>query len=285
MIDCLLPAAICQTREKIRRLAVCLRENRGRVPSPFCPGASEKETGKLLRQLEFQSESFRPGDRKSVNLLWLVEELAAAFPETALKVVVWIALIAPVVKESGLGQNLPEIPFYNHLFLPPPARKALKLLEAGLAGSTATGNDSGEYFLAFDLPSVERILAPVASQVENPSDLRVVYYLVMNKNPDPGCRPIERRCFPFRPLRYWRGEEGASSQDKEPLLTLTGSQFQARLETYFLLRRWPFFQDGPGSDGRGLSLERKVEISGRTRARKYLSWQLKSVGSSSDFSM
>lgn len=242
MIDCLLPARICRTREKIRQLAVCLQKSPRSARSQSVSGAQEEETVDFRGQLEFLPESFRIGERKSAELLWLVEELAAAFPEIALRAVVWRALIYPVLEDSGLGQGQTRpsfdgraatgkpFPDCNHLFVPPPAGKALKLLEAGPAGISPR-----EVFPVFNLPPARRVLLPAVLRAPERSEPEVAYYLLHTESLSSGHHPVGKKYFPFRP-RGCRSEAAEIADlNPKPILTLNGEQFKARLEAYFLL--------------------------------------------------
>ncbi len=242
MIDCLLPARICRTREKIRQLAVCLQKSRPSVRSQSVAGAQEEEAADFREIPEFLPESFRIGERKSAELLWLVEELAAEFPEAALRAVVWLTLISPVLKESGLGRE-PAGPSFdsraatgkpfpdcNHLFVPPPAGKALKLLKTGPAGISP-----GEVFPVFNLPPARRVLVPAALRVPERSEPEVAYYLLHTESLGSGYHPVGKRYFPFRPRGCRNEAAEIADLNPKPILTLSGEQFKARLETYFQL--------------------------------------------------
>ncbi|MDI6699254.1 MAG: hypothetical protein QME85_10015 [Candidatus Saccharicenans sp.] len=242
MIDCLLPARICRTREKLKRLTVCLQKSSPSARPQSGSGMQEEESANLCGALDFLPESFRIGMKKSAELLWLVEELAAGFPETALRVVVWLTLISPVLKESGLGQDQAgpnfngraatgkPFPDCNHLFMPPPAGKALKLLEAGPAGISP-----GKVFPVFDLPAARRVLLPAALPAPERSEPGVAYYLLHNESFGSGHHPVGKRYFPFRPRGCRNEATDIADLNPKPILTLTGEQFKARLGAYFLL--------------------------------------------------
>jgi len=246
MIDCLLSARICQAREKIREQAVCLKESRIWTGTPAGMEYENETITHFLRMLEPLSEYFNPVNRQTAELLWLLEELAAGFPEVALRAVVWWALIIPVLKESGRDQNLPErrghwLPgqepssSYNHIFLPPPPGRALKILKAGLARMTGRENCLPGDFLVFNLPPGKRVLVPVSLPAESRSEPRVAYFLVEGKSLSPGPRPVGKRYFPFKPSICRGGGKEVSFQPGEPIVTLTMDWFRTRLQAYCLL--------------------------------------------------
>ncbi len=248
MIDSLLPPGISQTREKIRAAVARLKESRGSGRSPARTEPEPEAIGPLLSIPEATIESFKPGRKKSGELLWLLEELAAGFPEAALEAVVWRALIFPVLKKAGLDRTLPEPPgpgrgwafparsplAYNHLFLPPPASRTLKLLESRTGPKRGLEDERGQYYLVFDLPAVKRILIPAAS-ANNRSGTGVIYYLVEDERLSLEPCPTGKWHFPFRPAVCRGFRMDIFAPKIEPLLTLTAEQFRAGLEAYFLL--------------------------------------------------
>ncbi|MCX8159316.1 MAG: hypothetical protein N3G18_00100 [Candidatus Saccharicenans sp.] len=249
MIESLLPAELRQTREKIRELATHHKGSRGSILSlAGLVSESERENqGAFLQSLKHLTESFDSGDRKWAELMWLVEELAAVFPQTALEAAVSWALIGPVLSKAGLDRTRCESQnggwasvensavTCNHLFLPPPARKALRLMGRGIAAVGRAEDARGQYFPAFDFSAGQRILIPALAQPEGRAETLVLYYLVQ----DEGLRlepcPAGKGVFPFRPASYWMEARTISASRLEPILKLTADQFQAGLETYFLL--------------------------------------------------
>ncbi|MCR4409908.1 MAG: hypothetical protein QHH43_05215 [Candidatus Saccharicenans sp.] len=247
MIDSLLPSRIQQTRVKIREMASRFEESHGSGWPGVRPGLEPADIGPLLERLSSLAESLKPGHKKSVELLWLVEELAAGFPKTALKEVVWWALIIPVLKKAGLARTRIEtlrvartttekpVLAYNHFFLPPPASRTLKLLATSLSGRPDIEEHSGRYLPVFDLPADKRILIPAPARAENGPGPGVVYYLVAGEKLNFEPCPVVKWYFPFRPAMCRRAGEAVLAWKIEPILTLTAEEFEAGLKSYFLL--------------------------------------------------
>lgn len=247
MIDSLLPSRIYQTRAKIREMVARLYESQSYGWTRNWSGPEPAEIGPWLERLEPLAESFKPGHKKSVELLWLLEELATGFPRTTLKAVVWWQLISPVLQKAGLVRPRIEPPplawkttekpvlACNHLFLPPPISRSLKLLGTPLAGRPDIDDYSVQYLPVFDLPADKGILIPAAARAENRPASGVVYYLVEDERLSLESGPIGKGLFPFRPAMFRRTVDKVSSRKIEPILNLTAEEFQTRLETYFLL--------------------------------------------------
>ncbi len=247
MIENLLPSRISEARARIRETVVRIYEGQGSGRSWPRPASERAEIGQWLSRLEPLSESFKPGQKKSAELLWLAEELAAGFPKTTLEAAVWWALIVPVLKKAGLDRELSEQPgagrtwpdglslAYNHLFLPLPASRTLKLLETWLAERRGVNDQRGRYFLVFDLPASKRILVPATIRPENRPAAGVVYYLVVDEGLNLESCPAGQSAFPFRPAVCRKNSEKVLSRQVEPILSLTAERFQAGLETYYLL--------------------------------------------------
>ncbi|NPV82572.1 MAG: hypothetical protein HPY46_03175 [Candidatus Aminicenantes bacterium] len=247
MIDSHLPSRICQARAKIREMSSCFDESHGSSWPGVRPGLEPAEIGTWLDRLAPLAESFKPGHKKSVELLWLVEELAAGFPSTTLRAVVWWGVIIPVLDKAGLGrvqiEPSPEawtttekpVLAYNHLFLPPPTSRTFKLVGTRMVGRSGTEDQPGQYFPVFDLPADKRILIPAAGRAENRPAPGLEYYLVEDESLSLEPGPVGAGQFPFRPAVCRRGREEVSARKIEPILNLTVEEFQTRLETYFLL--------------------------------------------------
>lgn len=250
MIDSHLPSRICQARAKIREMASCFDESHGSGWPGVRPGLEPAEIGTWLDRLAPLAECFKPGHKKSVELLWLVEELAAGFPKTTLRAVIWWGVIIPVLDKAGLGrpriEPCPEawtktekpVLAYNHLFLPPPASRTLKLLGTGMVGRFGAEGDPGQRFPVFDLPADKRIFVPATYFSENMTGMTgpgVVYYLVADEKLNFEPCPVVKWYFPFRPAMCRNTVDKVFSSKIEPILSLSAEEFQTRLEAYFLL--------------------------------------------------
>lgn len=247
MIDSLLPSKICQTREEIREAVARYHENQryGGFRDQF--GSEGAEIVSWLDRLRPLAESFKPGLKKSDELLWLLEELAAGFPGTTMKAMVWWGVIIPVMKKAGLVRTQMELSplvrksneepalAYNHLFLPVPASKIFKLLSPGLVSRTGVEADLDQNFPVFDLPSGKRILVPAVADTENIPETGVRYYLVEDESLNLEKCPAGKNYFPFRPAVCRWSKKKVPTRNIEPILSLTAEAYQARLETYFLL--------------------------------------------------
>ncbi|RFT15804.1 MAG: hypothetical protein OP8BY_2202 [Candidatus Saccharicenans subterraneus] len=250
MIDSHLPSRICQARAKIREMASRFDESHGSGRSGARTGSERTEMGSWLDRFAPLAEPFKPGHKKSFELLWLVEELAAGLPRTTLRAVVWWGVIVPVLKKAGPGQVWVELPpvawasaekpalGYNHLFLPPPASRTFKLLGTGMVGSSWAEGDPGQHFPVFDLPAEKRILIPAVSFSESmtgKTGAGVLYYLVEDERLSFEPCPVVKWYFPFRPAMCRKTWDRVSSWKIEPILSVSAEEFQTRLEAYFLL--------------------------------------------------
>lgn len=142
MIESLLSERLCELRKKIRELTAGVKNS----PAGQKPVRPEKDLLLQLSQLlstAMGSEAFfRVSDKKTGNLVWLTEELAAHFPEYGMQLAVQEGLIRPVLELSGqrnkelqkLSRKKSGQHYFpdqiNHLFLPLPAKKMFQL-EAG----------------------------------------------------------------------------------------------------------------------------------------------------------
>lgn len=247
MIDNLLPHRICQTREKIRKAIARLKGSTGSGQPAARFGSKRAGIDQLLADLKPLAESYNPGQKESFELLWLVEEVAAGFPKKALAAAVWWSVIIPVLKRAGLDRTLSEPPgegrtapdesplAYNHLFLPPPASRTLKLLGTQMVGRSGAEDDLGQCFPVFDLPAPNRMLIPAAARADDRPGAGVVYYLVEDEGLSLETGPVSKWPFPFRPAKCRMSSRKVSTRKIEPILDLRRDQFQAGLEDYFLM--------------------------------------------------
>ncbi|MGQ9801237.1 MAG: hypothetical protein ACUVRL_06205 [Candidatus Saccharicenans sp.] len=248
MIDCLLPGSLCQLREKIRELAAGTKASSA-GSQPVWPEIDLiPELSRLLKSSLGSEAFFRAGDKKNERLIWLIEELAANFPEYGLQLAVKQGLILPVLRLSGLrdkerqelsgrksSQN--DSPDQiNHLFLPLPARKMFKLLVRSKEDDLGTSEKHWKTSLpVFSGLAIKKILIPVVAEIKKDSYQPVSYYCLESQSLKLYDCGLVRRHFPLRPARCELVLEASPLWNQPPVLSLKPDQFQSLLAGYYLL--------------------------------------------------
>ncbi|MCR4395818.1 MAG: hypothetical protein NUW07_03675 [Candidatus Saccharicenans sp.] len=248
MIDCFLAESLCQLRQEIRRLTSGIKDSPADRITVSLEKNLNQELSRLLKSALGQGDFFRAGQKEAERLVWLTEELAAHFPESGLELAVQQGLILPVLRLSGLIDKKSEEPSrrkngrnyvldeVNHLFLPLPTRRTLRLMLEGVAGVLAGPGENWESAVpVFTGLPLRKMLLPASGESRDFSNPVVSYYLVESPSIRIyDCRPA-KRYFPLRPARCELRLDSGSNWTKQPVLQLQLGQFQSLLAGYYLL--------------------------------------------------
>lgn len=247
MIDCLLPARLGEIRKKIRELSILLKKDGACSKPGLHPEYRHYDLNGLLEDYGVEFTLNKTSQSNIFYLVWLLEELAASFPEAGVRLAVEKGLIVPVFKDNPMEEDLrsrspadrrkqsARVPAVNHLFLPPPASLSLRLIrERVKIPHGARAGIRSQYPIFQFLPG-DRILIPALTDHQTPAGLTVTYYLLELENHGPDHYGLREGCFPLRPVIFETGQFSCRSAAARPVLAIDLNQFQTRLDDYFLL--------------------------------------------------